>query len=149
MATSSVGDMDALRNVVEVFQADCESLTDSDWTRTTPCPDWDLESLVDHVVGGNRFTVAILSGATTSDALRMAVESFGDRATGSAEAISSMWELDEAFREPDALTRSCHHIERDLTGQQVLRLRLHDLIVRVFSRLSDDWVNVSGWIQRA
>ncbi len=132
MADSALDDIGTLRSVAENFQAASESLTHSDWTRATPCPDWNLEALVNHVIGGNRFTVAILDGSTADAALTSTMGSFGNRRTDSAEAISSMWELDGAFREPDALTRRCHHIERDLTGQQVLRLRLHDLIIHTW-----------------
>ena len=132
MSDSAVDNMAALRTVAEAFEGVCDSLTVSDWTRATPCPDWNLAALVDHVIGGNRFTVAILNGATSAAALTSTLESFGDRRTNSAEAISSMRQLVRAFRQPDALTRRCHHVERDLTGQQVLRLRLHDLIVHTW-----------------
>jgi uncharacterized protein (TIGR03086 family) len=44
------------------------------WSAPTPCPEWDVRTLVDHVVTEDRWAVPLLGGAT--------VESVGDRFTG-------------------------------------------------------------------
>jgi uncharacterized protein (TIGR03083 family) len=40
----------ALREL-HAFVARCESLTDPDWSRATPCPGWSVRNLVEHVAG--------------------------------------------------------------------------------------------------
>ncbi|MBM0239954.1 TIGR03086 family protein [Micromonospora sp. ATA32] len=44
------------------------------WSDPTPCPDWDVRTLVNHVVSEGRWSVALLAGGT--------VESVGDRFDG-------------------------------------------------------------------
>ncbi len=104
-------------------------IRDDDWTRPTPCEDWDIRALVDHVVGGNWFTTKILAGATADDALAATVANFADGAPTVDLATHSMNEQLHAFKQPGMAERTLHHVAGDLTGRQVLRLRLHDLIV--------------------
>jgi hypothetical protein len=44
-------------------------------------------------------------------------------------AIDSLTEQLAAFHRPDVLDRTWSHVAGDLTGRQILRLRVHDLIV--------------------
>jgi hypothetical protein len=78
------------------------------------------------------FTVSILDDVSAQRALSDAVGSFNADEVSSIEAAVLMQQLGAAFREPLTLTRSCEHIFGELTGEQVLRLRLHDLIVHTW-----------------
>jgi len=48
-------DLDAARATalreLRAFVALCESLTDADWARPTPCPGWSVRDLIEHVAG--------------------------------------------------------------------------------------------------
>lgn len=44
------------------------------WTAPTPCPDWNVRDLVNHVVGEDLWTVALMGGAT--------IDEVGDRLDG-------------------------------------------------------------------
>lgn len=108
------------------------SVQEIDWDRPTPCSEWTLRDLTEHVTGGNRFTIRILSGDTSEDAMAAAQRSFaGDHDTRrSLEA--STFELEDRFLAPGALDQTCHHVNGDLSGYEVLRLRLHDLIIHTW-----------------
>ena len=54
----------ALDAATEEFRRRLVLVGKSDWERSTPCPDWDVSYLVAHVVGGNRFAVSVLGGAS-------------------------------------------------------------------------------------
>jgi len=76
--------------------------------QATPCPDWDVQSLGRHVVGGNRFSALILGGMPSSQAIEQVMSSpqLGDD-------IMAAWTITSAqsaaFSSPTALTRRVDH----------------------------------------
>lgn len=61
------------RRTVEAWRTRVVSVGDG-WGRLTPCQEWDVRALVNHVVGEDRWTRPIVEGAT--------VEEVGDRFDG-------------------------------------------------------------------
>ena len=49
---------------VEQFQAVVDQVPDGAWAAPTPCGDWDVRALVNHVVGEDRWVVPLLEGQT-------------------------------------------------------------------------------------
>lgn len=75
------------------------------WTGHTPCRDWDVRALVNHVVGEQRWTVPLFAGAT--------IEDVGDRFDGdllgedpAATAAESARETVDAVADTGALERT-------------------------------------------
>lgn len=99
---------------------------------STPCSGWDLSALVDHVTGGNWFTCHILGGRTADAAMTKTMEQFAAGSASCEQAVASVDEQLAAFQQPGVLDRTWHHVAGDLTGRQILRLRLHDLIVHTW-----------------
>ncbi len=65
---------DLHRRSVEGFTALVEAVDDDAWTGPTPCSDWDVRALVNHVVNEDLWTVPLMEGAT--------IEEVGDRFDG-------------------------------------------------------------------
>lgn len=125
-------DIAALSAVTAFLGEQLATIEAAQWSEPTPCDDWDLRALVDHVTGGNWFTVSVLSGATADDSLHRAREQFAGGSPTTQEAAASASEQVEAFRVPSVLGRTWHHVAGDLTGGEILRLRLHDLIIHAW-----------------
>ncbi|RKR91062.1 uncharacterized protein (TIGR03086 family) [Micromonospora pisi] len=77
------------------------------WPTPTPCANWDVRTLVNHVVGEDRWTVPLLSGAT--------VEQVGDRFAGdllgadpAGAAQDAAAAAEQAASEAGALDRTVH-----------------------------------------
>ncbi|MCL7460005.1 TIGR03086 family metal-binding protein [Micromonospora echinofusca] len=75
------------------------------WSDPTPCPDWDVRTLVNHVVGEDRWSVALLAGRT--------IEEVGDRYDGdvlgpdpAGTAREAAGQAELAFTHPGALERT-------------------------------------------
>jgi uncharacterized protein (TIGR03086 family) len=129
MRTADDVDVAALHTVTEKLVESVTSIEINQWTLSTPCSDWNLTALIDHITGGNWFTVAILAGERAEDAMTAARERFGGRPASPDTAIESLENQVVALLRPGALDRTWNHVAGDLSGRQILRLRLHDLIV--------------------
>jgi len=58
---------DLHRRSVEAFTALVESVGDEAWAGPTPCSDWDVRALVNHVVNEDLWTVPLMEGATIEE----------------------------------------------------------------------------------
>lgn len=121
-----------LASATDAFVAACELVSPAHRSAPTPCPEWDVSQLIDHVTGGNRFTISILGGLDGQAALDAAMASFPPDHDAVAAAVESALAQEVAFRRPGALDRSCRHLIGELSGAAVLRLRLHDLIIHTW-----------------
>jgi uncharacterized protein (TIGR03086 family) len=102
-----------------------------DWPRPTPCSEWDVHALVNHVVGGNRRYAMLLHGASAEAVQRTRTEDHLG-ANPSAAFTTTAIELAATFREDGALTRVAHHPIGDRTGAELLAMRVLDLAVHAW-----------------
>ncbi len=91
--------LDATREVVA-------GITDDQWTRPTPCAEWDVRALLNHVVAGNWWASRLAAGAT--------IEEVGSEYDGDLLQPSPLGEYHEsavaaarAFEAPGALEAPC------------------------------------------
>src|SRR3954464_15376187 len=99
-----------------------------DWRRPTPCSEWDVRALVDHVVGANVRYQLLLHGAPTEqvEATRT-VDHLGDDALASFVATADG--VVACFRGGGALEGVAHHATGDRTGRALLSMRILDAAV--------------------
>lgn len=104
---------------------------DDDWTRPTPCDEWDVRGLVNHLVTADTTTVRLLAGATREDVMGLigADHLGGDAMTSCAAAASAQI---DAFREPGALERIVPHPAFDMPGSQLLDFRIGDTLLHTW-----------------
>jgi uncharacterized protein (TIGR03086 family) len=75
------------------------------WTAATPCSEWTVRELVNHLVYEDRWTVPLVAGATIADVGdRFEGDLLGDDPVGTA--IDAAKQADAAFSEPGALDRT-------------------------------------------
>jgi len=103
----------------------------ADWRRPTPCAEWDVCGLVDHVVGANVRYQLLLHGAPTEqvEATR-AVDQLGDDAL--AAFVATAGGVVACFREDGALDGVVHHVTGDRTGRELLSMRILDAAVHAW-----------------
>lgn len=128
-------DLDMLQHSYDTLAEAMTFVEPDALSSATPCDDWSVSDLLDHVTGGNRFTVNILSGMAADEALDRARWSFGDDHDPVAAVDSSSHRQLDAFGRHGALDGTYHHVVGDLRGDQVLRLRLHDVAIHTWDLL--------------
>lgn len=123
--------LDALDRAVDGFGQRL-ALVDNRWAAPTPCDEWDVRWLCAHVIGGNRFAVLVLGGASAGDALSqvMAVQQIGERPVDDLQAGAA--DMRAAFAASGARERAVDHPAGELTGEQFLRLRIYDVVLHTW-----------------
>jgi len=101
------------------------------WSLPTPCDEWDVRELVNHVVGGALRYTMLLHGATADEIVATrSLDHLGGDAVGAFERRAH--EVSSAFREPGALSRTVHHPAGDRSGKELLELRITEFAVHAW-----------------
>src|ERR1035437_7527275 len=107
------------------FESRLAAVRGEDLGRPTPCPGWDVATLVAHVINGDRMAIALLDGASVEESLS------GLRPVGPDDDAVELFaavgtELDQRFAQPGALERVVHHPVGDVPGGMLLGFRAGD-----------------------
>lgn len=113
--------LDATRRIVAGIGYD-------QWTAPTPCPEWNVRSLVNHIVSGNLWATELAAGRTIAEV--------GDRFDGDVLGADPLGEYDasartaaEAFAAPGALDAPCAVSYGPVPGSVYAGHRFLDLLV--------------------
>jgi uncharacterized protein (TIGR03086 family) len=93
------------------------------WSAPTPCTDWTVRRLVDHLIGMNRVFAALLAGEPPPQ--RAADHTEADPVGAYRESAAR---LQAAFEQPGVLERAYRGPLGTATGAERLQTRLYDLL---------------------
>ena len=109
--------VDLHRRAVGEFDRRVHAIEDGQWHLPTPCADWDVRALVNHLVYEDRWTVPLMRGQT--------IEQVGDRFDGDLlgdEPVPAWEEASQgalaAMQEPGAMERTVHLSFGDHPGEE-------------------------------
>jgi uncharacterized protein (TIGR03086 family) len=120
--------MELLVLAIDEFGRRLRLVGPDDWTRSTPCTEWDVRALVNHVVGANvRYELSLHGASTAQVEATRTVDHLGDDPFGAFIATSAA--MVAAFHEDGALDGTHHHVTGDRTGRELLAMRILDLAV--------------------
>jgi uncharacterized protein (TIGR03086 family) len=106
-------------------------VADAQWSERTPCTDWDVRALVNHVAQGNLNYIRLLHGATAADFLRLRdADALGSDPVGAFVAAAR--ECAEAYAAAGALEQVVDHPSGKLTGRQALAVRTTDTVIHTW-----------------
>jgi len=129
---------DRLVDLIELYRRSVAGFADrvrqvrpDQWSAPTPCTDWDVRTLVNHIVNEERWMPPLLAGATIADVGdRFDGDLLGDDPAGSAADAAR--ESDAAISEPGALDRIVHLSFGDFPASEYLRQMLADHLVHAW-----------------
>jgi uncharacterized protein (TIGR03086 family) len=113
----------ALDRATAGFAAVLALVGNDQWGKPSINPGWSVRDLVNHVVGGNRRYVALLSGAPTTEVeLLRDLDHLGSDPAAAFAGTSA--EMIASFNRPGALDVTVHHRKGDRTGADLLTMRI-------------------------
>jgi uncharacterized protein (TIGR03086 family) len=113
------------------FERRLRKVQTDDWSRRTPCVEWSVWDLVNHVIGGcKRYAMLLHGGFPDETNATRALDHLGDDPVGSFAAAAV--EMTNAFREPGALGRNVYHPAGDRSGETLLEMRTMDFAVHAW-----------------
>lgn len=113
------------------FRSRLAAIGPDQWSLPTPCDEWDVRGLVNHVVAANRVTVVMMEGGSADEAIagRPADELGDDPLAAFDESVAAQR---AAFAEPGALHKTCRHVVGELPAAMVLGMRTGDMTLHTW-----------------
>lgn len=102
------------------FEQTLRRVGDGQWDLPTPCSEWNVYQVANHVVAAGDYFMALLEGLSKEDALArlLALDVLQDDPV--AAFVAQRPSLRASFTAPGALERIGHHVIADMTGAQLL-----------------------------
>jgi uncharacterized protein (TIGR03086 family) len=119
---------DLHQRAMDRFGANVLQVRDDQWERPTPCADWDVRALVNHVVNENRWTPPLIEGQTMVDV----GDRFDGDLLGGAPKLAweeSAQEATAAVHGDGALDRTVHLSFGDVPGREYVWQLFADILV--------------------
>jgi uncharacterized protein (TIGR03086 family) len=129
------GVVELYSRAVDRFTAAVRGVPEAAWSAPTPCPDWDVRVLTNHLVGEDLWVPPLVEGKTVAevgDAFDGDV--LGADPTGSAEQAGKA--AVAALAEPGALARIVHLSFGDFTAEDYAWQVLADHVVHTWDLLA-------------
>jgi uncharacterized protein (TIGR03086 family) len=106
------------------------------WTKPTPCTEWNVRQLVNHVVGSDVRYADLLKGGRAEDFVRRSNEETSSIPVVAGDACAD-WEnsgaaFDSALRERGALERVVDYPWGPLRGRELLENRIVDITIHTW-----------------
>jgi len=119
------------RRALAEFVDRADAITADQWVAATPCAEWDVRALVNHIVNENRWTLPLFAGATVDevgsglDGDLLGTDPIGSLTSAAAAAA-------EAVAEPGALSRIVHLSFGDTPAEEYARQLLADHLIHAW-----------------
>lgn len=122
----------ALQRAGSEFRRRLVAVRDDHWALATPCDEWNVRVLVNHVIGGNFRYEMILNGEPPDTILGTHEKDW--LARGSMTAFDEgLKRVTDAFTRPGILERQVHHPKSgSMTGAELRLLRVNELTVHAW-----------------
>ncbi len=112
------------------FERRLVAVSPNQMQQPSPCAEWTVHDLINHVVAESILSVRLLHGADAEDSMLGQDDMLGSNPTAAFARAAS----DErtAFDQPDAMSRVVHHPSMDMPGAELLGFRIGGLTLHAW-----------------
>ncbi|MGQ0843160.1 MAG: TIGR03086 family metal-binding protein [Sporichthyaceae bacterium] len=123
--------LEALRRADDGFDRVLRRIGAGDWRRPTPCAQWDVHQVVNHVViGGGRYGRLVRGGSREDFLAERNLDALGDAPIAAWEENAGICRA--AFAEAGALERIVPFPVGDMPGERLLTIRVVEVLVHTW-----------------
>lgn len=121
----------AFRRASDGYVRQAREVTAAQWSAATPCSEWDVRSLMNHVAGEYLWVPELMAGKTVADVgSRLDGDLLGDEPLG---ALTNAARSAQAVADkPDSLTRTVHLSFGDVPGSEYLKQMAIDSVIHAW-----------------
>lgn len=117
--------LEALGKSRQEFETRLRQVGDDQWDLPTPCSEWSVRELVNHMLLGTRMTVQLLAGTARDDVIAgLDDDLIGDDPVGAFVALAD--QMEAGFGAPDGLAGTVDHPMGEIPRQMFIGFRMID-----------------------
>jgi len=119
--------LEALRQSSHEFETRLGQVADDQWDGPTPCPEWTVSELVNHVLLGTRMSVQLLGGASQEEVVaRLGDDMMAESQDPVADFVALADQMQNGFATPGGLDGSVDHPMGEIPRTMFIGFRIMD-----------------------
>lgn len=119
--------IDALTTASTEFERRLRSVGDDQWDLPTPCTEWDVRALANHVLLGTRMTVQLLSGMTRDEVVAgLGDDLMADSTDPVGDFVALAAQMHDGFSAPGGLDGTVDHPMGEIPRTTFIGFRVLD-----------------------
>lgn len=119
--------IDALRRASLEFEARLRQVGDEQWDLPTPCSEWNVRELVNHMLLGTRMAVQLLGGSTQQEVIaQLGDDLMAGNDDPLADFVLLAAQMQEGFAAPDGLNGTVDHPMGEIPRTMFIGFRILD-----------------------
>jgi uncharacterized protein (TIGR03086 family) len=119
--------LEALSRASSEFETRLRQVTDDQWDLPTPCTEWTVRELTNHMLLGTRMAVQLLAGASQQDVVaQLSDDLMSDSQDPVADFVALATEMQDGFAAPGGLEGTVDHPMGEIPRTMFVGFRIMD-----------------------